>query len=194
MEWFSVHACAVCICLKTCATACNMTYTMCNSRMWIWRGQWWKRKRQCMLLCRSMFSDQPKTHACLRVREKHWVWVCVGRGRGLVITVCMFVCVCVCRRARAARGVRGGRGMLPDGDCKANWETGHCLDILSIPLTHVCLSHSPAWCLGQWVYLLVQLPYNTFSTLLRIGVYRHEERADKSRLNRQDSPSLSSEF
>lgn len=35
-----------------------------------------------MLLCRSMFSDQPKTHACLRVRGALSVSV-QGGGGGL---------------------------------------------------------------------------------------------------------------
>lgn len=152
-------------------------YCMCNSRMWIWRGQWWKRTRQCMRLCRSMFSDQRKTHACLRVWEALSVSVC-GEGEGACDN-CMYVCVCMCREARAVRRVGGG---WPDGDCRANWETGHCLAIISIPLTRVCLSISPAWGLNGFIC--------RFHSLRRIlntpehRFYRHEGRTDKSRQNR----------
>lgn len=60
-------------------------------------------KKMCMPLCRSKFSDQPKTRACLYVREA--LSVSVGRGRGLVITVCM------CREARAVQGGLEGSQM-----------------------------------------------------------------------------------
>lgn len=42
-------------------------------------------------LCRSMFSDQPKTHACLRVSEALSVSV-RGEGEGACDS-CMYVCV-----------------------------------------------------------------------------------------------------
>lgn len=45
-----------------------------------------------MLLCRSVFSDQPKTHACLRMREALSVSVC-GEEEGACDN-----CACVCLR------------------------------------------------------------------------------------------------
>ncbi len=67
-----------------------------------------------------MFSDQRKTHACLRVREALSVR---GEGEGACDN-CMYVCVCMCREARAVRGVCVCVcvcvGWCPDGDCRAN--------------------------------------------------------------------------
>lgn len=55
-----------------------------------------------MLLCRSPFSDQAKTHACLCVREALSMSV---RGEGASDNcIYMFVCVCVRRKARTVRG------------------------------------------------------------------------------------------
>ena len=131
-----------------------------------------------MLLCRSVFSDQPKTHTCLRVREALSVSVHT-EGEG-ACDDCMYGCVC-----RLARAVRGGLGGQPDGDCRAR-ESGHCLAILSIPLPHVCLSISPAWGLGQRVYLPVPL-HSTHPHLLCLGFYKHEGRTDKRQ--QAESPS-----
>lgn len=86
----------MCICMQH-----VIYYSMCNSRIWIWRGQWWKRRRQCMLLCRSMFSDQPKT-SCLFTCERSTECECAWGG---ACSNCMHVCVW--RQARAASGVRG---------------------------------------------------------------------------------------
>lgn len=55
----------------------------------------------------------------------------------LVETVYMFVCVCVGKGSKWGEG----SGCLPDGDCRANCYTGHCLTILTISL-----SVSPAYC------------------------------------------------
>lgn len=54
-------------------------------------------------LCRSVFSDQPKTHACLRARE-HWLSVYGGGGGSCV-------CVCVRRQRQYGGGVLEGSQM-----------------------------------------------------------------------------------
>lgn len=63
-----------------------------------------------MLLCRSVFSDRPKTHACLRVREA----LSVSReGEGACDNyVCLCACVCVCLERQGQRGWGvGGLGL-----------------------------------------------------------------------------------
>lgn len=71
--------------------------------------------KDCMLLCRSVFSYQPKI-SCLFTCERNTECEYVHREReGLVITVCMFVCV-----GRQGQQVGCGEGVLPDGDCRAN--------------------------------------------------------------------------
>lgn len=57
-----------------------------------------KEEDSTCFLCRSVFSDQPKTHACLRVRGVLSVCVCVRahrQGEG-DFDHCMYVCMCGC--------------------------------------------------------------------------------------------------
>lgn len=67
-----------------------------------------------MLLCRSVFSDQPKTHACLRVRQALSVSL-RGEGEGacdISIYVCMCMCVCVERQGQQGGSWRAAKWRL----------------------------------------------------------------------------------
>lgn len=67
-----------------------------------------------MLLCRSVFSDQPKTHACLRVRQALSV-SSRGEGEGacdILIYVCMCMCVCVERQGEQGGSWRAAKWRL----------------------------------------------------------------------------------
>lgn len=97
-----------------------------------------------MLLCRSVFSDQRKTPACLRVTA-----VLEG-GRGvyrLVVTACM---LCVCGDARAVRGVL----VLECSQMETASLTGRATIVWSSSASLHLISTNASTCKGgQMIYL-----------------------------------------
>lgn len=138
-------------------------------------------EKKCMLLCRSVFSDQPKTHACLHVREARSVSAC-REGEGACAN-CMYVCEGKGSRGEEGRwSWRAARWRL-QGQLRDRPLSGHpqhpstsCLSMSSMGPRSMGLSTGST-------------PYNASSTLLRKGFYSHEERTDKSQ--QTESPSRS---